>query len=101
MQSQLFIMMIFSILGSLFLQKVSARFGDGIQVVVGTMREVKGRLSIHIEGRSGLAGQHWLLTLITLLQKGDVGNGTKRRVSWMLDANRFVKNHFSSLNRKS
>ena len=47
MPSQLDTMMIFSIPGSLFLLKVSTKFENRIQVVIGTRSEAKGRPYIH------------------------------------------------------
>jgi hypothetical protein len=47
MQSQLVTMMISSILGSLFLLKVSTEFGNRTQVNIGTTRDAKGSLYVH------------------------------------------------------
>ena len=47
MPSQLVTMMISSIPGSLFLLKVSTKFENRIQVVIGTRSEAKGRQYIH------------------------------------------------------
>jgi len=77
MPSQLVTMMISSIPGSLFLLKVSTRFENRIQFVIGTRSKAKGRLYIHPKREEWTNGK----TLVTNSDKSLTRMGRREQIA--------------------